>query len=206
MEEKSKTRLANFLFEVGTMRKLPRMHRQTLLTDDMSDNIAAHSFRVAVIAWFLAKMEEVDPYEVVMMALFHDMAEARTGDHNWVHKRYVKEYEEEVREEQLGSLPFGDIKKYADEYEKRESKESLVAKDADLLDQVLLLREYEWRGNEEAKIWLYGKKNEEIDREAGKGNRQLERLQTESAQELGEKIYDLPPSDWWSDLWTDEKR
>jgi len=29
-------RITNFLFEIGTMRKLLRMHRQNLLTDDMS--------------------------------------------------------------------------------------------------------------------------------------------------------------------------
>lgn len=42
-------RLADFLFELGTMRKVLRMHRQTLLTDDMSDNIATHSLRVTMI-------------------------------------------------------------------------------------------------------------------------------------------------------------
>ena len=48
------------------MRKTIRMHRQLLLTDDMSDNIATHSFRVAVIGYFLAKMEGADPLKVVM--------------------------------------------------------------------------------------------------------------------------------------------
>lgn len=199
-------RITNFLFEVGTMRKLPRMHRQPLLTDDMSDNIATHSYRVALIAWFLAKIEDADPYKALVMALFHDMAEVRTGDHNWIHKRYVKEYEDEVRKEQLGSLPFGELKELADEYEERESKEAILVKDADLLDQVLLLREYEWQGNEEAKVWLYGKKNAELGREGGEGNRQLENLQTDSAKKLGEDIYETPPSDWWNNLWTDEKR
>jgi len=131
--------MAHFLFEVGTMRKLPRMHRQTLLTDDTSDTIASHSFRVALIAWLLAKAENADPYKVVMMALLHDIAEARTGDHNWVHKRYVKVFEREVNAEQLGSLPFSDLKDLIDEYQARKSKEAIVSKNADLLDQILLL-------------------------------------------------------------------
>lgn len=204
--DKDYTRITHFLFEAGTMRKLPRMHRQTLLTDDMSDNIATHSYRVSLIAWFLAKLEGADPYKTLMMALFHDMPEVRTGDHNWVHKRYVKEDEEKVREEQLGSLPFGEIKELAGEYEERKTKEAIVAKDADLLDQVLLLREYEWQGNKEASVWLHGKKNKELGREAGDGNRQLEKLQTKSAKKLGENIYDTPPSDWWNNLWTDKKK
>ena len=50
-------KIVNFLFEIGTLRKIPRAHQQVLLTQDLSDNIASHSYRVAMIAWFLAKME-----------------------------------------------------------------------------------------------------------------------------------------------------
>lgn len=193
-------RLANFFFEVGTMRKLPRMHRQTLLTDDVSDTIASHSYRTALIAWHLAKIEKADPYKTVMMALIHDMAEARTGDHNWVHKRYIKIFEEEINEEQLGTLPFSDLKEIADEYSARKSKEAIIAKQADILDQNFLLREYEWQGNKEAAIWLYGDKKKE-----GKKER-LSRLTLKSARKLGEAIYKTSPSEWWEKLWTSVNR
>ncbi len=192
-------RIANFLFEIGTMRKLPRMHRQTLLTDDISDTIASHSYRVAIIAWILAKEEKADPYKTVMMALLHDVAEARTGDHNWVHKRYVKIFEDEVNQDQLGSLPFQDFKELIDEYIERKSPESIIAKNADLLDQVLLLREYEWQGNKEAGIWLRGKGKH-------KGNAQLKKLTLKKAKELGKAIYTTAPSEWWDDLWTSKNR
>lgn len=192
-------RIANFLYEVGTMRKLPRMHRQTFLTDDNSDTIASHSYRVALIAWHLAKIEKADPYKTVMMALLHDMSEARTGDHNWIHKRYVKIFEDEVIKEQLGTLPFDDLEALATEYGKRESKEAIITKQADLLDQILLLREYEWQGNQEAKIWLVGK-------QAESGQRQLDKLTLESARSLGEKIYETAPSAWWEHLWTSKNR
>lgn len=195
-------KLAGFLFEVGTMRKLVRVHRQILLTDDMSDNIATHSYRVAIIGWHLAKMEDVDPYKVVMMCLLHDAAEARSGDHNWVNKRYVKVFEDEIIEEQLGELPYGELREIVEEYQKRESKEAKIAKDADLLDQVLLLREYEWQGNREAEIWLHGKPGKESRGE----NKQLEKLNTDSAIALGKAIYDENPSDWWNDLWTPKNR
>lgn len=193
------TRIANFLFEVGTMRKLPRIHRQVLLTDDTSDTISSHAYRVALISWFLAKKEGVDPYKTVMMALLHDISEARTADHNWVHKRYVKIFENEVHEEQLGTLPYDDLKNFIDEYEERKSKEAVIAKQADILDQILLLREYEWQGNKEAAIWLYGE-------DAAKGRRQLEKLSLESAKELGEAIYTTSPSQWWANLATGKNR
>ena len=134
-------RIADFLFELGTMRKLLRMHRQTLLTDDMSDNISSHSYRVAFIGWFLAYEEKADPYKTVMMCLLHDLGEIRSGDQNWVHKKYVKVFDDEIIDEQLKSLPMKDLYNLAKEYKARISKEAIVAKDADLIDQVLLLRE-----------------------------------------------------------------
>jgi putative hydrolases of HD superfamily len=100
----------DFFYEVGTMRKLSRMHRQTLLTDDLSDNIASHTFRTTLIGWVLAKEEGFDPYKVVMMCLLHDVGETRSNDHNWIHKRYVKVYEKEINDEQLGALPYPELR------------------------------------------------------------------------------------------------
>ncbi len=192
--------IAGFLYEVGTMRKLPRMHRQTLLTDDMSDNIATHSYRVAMIGWFLAKQENVDASKVVMMCLLHDMGEVRTGDHNWIHKRYVKIYDDQIVKEQLGALPFKELEDFAIEYEKRDSKESMIAKDADIIDQILLLREYEWQGNKEAANWLYRGETKN-----GKATH-ISRLSFESSKKLAEEIYKQEPSAWWQNLWTSKNR
>ena len=181
------------------MRKLPRMHSQSLLTGDMSDNIATHSFRVTLVGWFLAKTEKVDPYKVVMMCLTHDMREVRSGDHNYIHKRYVKIFEEEIKEEQLGKLPFKDLKNFSDKYDKRKTKEAIVAKDADLIDQIMLLREYAWQGNKEAEIWLKGKANDKV-------NLQFANLKTRSAKTLGKTIMSVSPSDWWNDIFTYKNR
>lgn len=198
-QNKNNERIADFLFEVGTMRRLQRMHRQTLLVDDSTDTISSHSYRVTMIGWHLAKLEGADPYKVVMMCLTHDLGEIRSNDHNWVHKRYIKIYEDEITKEQLGTLPFDDLYKMATEYEERESLESKVAKDADIIDQILLLREYEWQGSKEARIWLDGKR-------ADHDSRPVDRLLTESAKSLGKVLYEKGPSDWWTELWTGENR
>ncbi len=198
MKKQDRDRIADFLYELGTMRKLMRMHRQVLLTDDMSDNIASHSYRVAMIGWVLARLEKVNPDRVIQMCLIHDIGEIRTSDHNWVHKRYIRIDEDKIRQEQLRTLPFSDLEELSEEYEERKTKESLVAKDADLLDQILLLREYSHGGNEEARSWLGGK------REGSEGNKQFELLQTESAKEIGREILKRNPTDWWRYLWTHE--
>jgi len=192
-------RLADFLFEVGTMRRLQRMHRQTLLVEDSSDTIASHSYRVTIIGWHLAKLAGADPYKTVIMCLLHDLGEIRSNDHNWVHKRYVKIYDDEITKDQLGTLPFTELFDITTEYEERQSLEAKLAKDADIIDQILLLREYEWQGSKEARIWLDGKR-------ADADSRPLDRLATPEARALGAVLYEKNPSDWWTELWTGENR
>lgn len=194
-------RIVNFLFEIGTMRKLPRIHRQTLLTDDMSDNIATHTYRVAMIGWFLAKLEGADPYKVVVMCMCHDMPEVRSNDHNYIHKKYIKIFESEIRKDQLGDLPFQDLLELSDEYDERQSKEALLAKDADILDQIFLLREYEWQGNKEAQKWLEGRQVV-----GGKPYSPIDNLKTESAKELAKIIMKNDPSEWWEHVVTPTNR
>lgn len=198
--KKQSSELAAFLFEMGTLRKIMRSHRQTLLTDDMSDNIASHSYRVIIIGWFLAKLEKVDAYKVMVMGMIHDMGESRSGDQNWINKRYLKVYGDEIRESQFNNLPANqELKIISDEYEARETKEAKVAKDADLLDQILLLKEYVLQGNSEAAYWLGGVSG-------ATKNEQVKRLQTKSGKKLAKEIIKQSPHDWWRNLWTGDRR
>lgn len=188
-------KLVSFFFEIGTLRKTMRSHRQILLTDDLSDNIASHSFRVTMIGLFLAKLEKVDLFKVMVMCLLHDIEETRAGDQNWVHKKFVKVFEEEIRDDQLKSLPQSDnLLSLSQEYQERITPEAKVAKDADLLDQILLLREYSWQGNKEAIQWLKD------------GNQQEKLLFTSLAKNLAQEIFKQNPSQWWKNLWTSKRR
>lgn len=187
-------KLARFFYEVGTLRKTARSHRQGLLTDDLSDNISSHSYRVTVIGYFLAKLAEADVNKVIQMCLFHDVSESRSGDQNWIHKRYVKVFEDEISRDQLDRLPFGkDVLASSREYQERKSLEAKLAKDADLLDQILLLKEYAHVGNHEAEVWL-------------QNNAQEKMLQTPFAKKLARKISHQSPNEWWFDSWTPKRR
>lgn len=186
--------LSQFFYEVGTLRKLVRSHRQTLLTDDQSDNIASHSYRVALISWFLAKEECADTNKVLLMGLLHDLGETRSGDQNWVHKRYVKVFEKQILKEQFSNLPYkNELIKLAKEYSERKTLEAKIAKDADLLDQILLLKEYAWQGNNEAKTWL-------------KDNAQEKMIKTKTAKKLAGEIMEQKPHDWWWNIWSPKRR
>ena len=148
-----------------------------------------------MIGWFLAKLEGADPYKVLLMCLFHDTGETRTGDQNWINKKYVKAFEDEVIHDQLSTLPVSEeLLQITSEYENRKSPESMIAKDADFLDQILLLKEYAWQGNQEAARWL-------------KDNEHSKRLFTKSANLVAKEILSQKPSDWWSgSSWTGNRR
>jgi putative hydrolases of HD superfamily len=177
------TAIANFLFEIGTLRKIVRSHRQRFLTDDLSDNIASHSFRVAIIGHFLACQEKVDILKVVTMCLFHDSPETRSGDLNWIHKKYAKIDEPQIIHDQFQKVGANTITTILTEYNERKTIESQVAKDADNLDQSFLIREYSWTGNKVAAIW-----------ESAQTQKTM--LFTQSAKELYEALYSVTPNTW----------
>lgn len=116
------------------------------------------------------------------MGLFHDLAEARTGDANFVHKIYVKQDEKRAYREQLEAVPGGnEVVGLLDEFNECKTKEAMVAKDADRLDQILLQREYLQDKPHDFKLW-----HENIAKD----------LQTESAKELAGKIKERNPIQW----------
>lgn len=119
-------------------------------------SIAEHVNRVCYVWYTLAQMDgTVDPAKVVMMCLFHDVAEARSLDHNYTAQWYVQVDEERIVDDQTRSLPFWqDIKNIIHEYETRESKESLLAKDADYLELFLMLKEQHDLWNPSAQKWM----------------------------------------------------
>ncbi len=197
MDKNNLGKLVSFLYEIGSLRKIARAHQQALMSQDLSDNIASHSFRAALIGYFLAEELKADSGKVMKMCLIHDIEETRCGDQNWIHRKYVKVFEEEIRKEQLLSIPNSkELQKISEEYQERKTLEAKIAKDADMLDQNLLLREYQLQGNKEAENWL-----------KTKGVSEREKLiSTDLARQISKEIKTQNPSLWWSSLWTSKRR
>jgi putative hydrolase of HD superfamily len=152
---------------------------------------------VAVIGMFLATIEKADTGKVVMMCLTHDWPETRSNDHNWVHKKNVRTDVMGIITQQFDLYEMPSIKAIIDEYEERKTHESIIAKDSDTIDQLLLLKEYELIGNKEATRWLQGKTNQ-------RPYAWIDRMKLDSAKQLGKIIYDISPSDWWNGLYTSD--
>lgn len=180
--------LVNFLFEAGMLKKTPRSGYQFLGSG--GESVAEHSFRTAVIGYVLSRNEErVDPYRVTLMCLFHDLHEARTGDLNYVNKRYVTADEDRAVRDLAASLPFGrDLIDLTQEFNKGESPESRIARDADQLELILSLKEQQDIGNPQAEDWL---------------KYALKRLQTETARNMAAQILKTECTEWWFEKKTD---
>ncbi len=185
--------LANFLFEVGTLAQSPRSF--TVFLGSGRQSIAEHINRTTYIGFVLAMMQQdANVGKVILMCLFHDLAEARTSDLNYVNQKYVASDEEKVIKELAESLPFGErILEVLHEFKERKSLESKLAKDADQIEFILSLKEQIDVGNTRAKSWLPSA---------------LKRLKSPEAQRLAEKIVTTDSDEWWfsdkdSDWWID---
>jgi putative hydrolase of HD superfamily len=174
--------IVNFLFEVGILSKTPRSGFHFLGSGQQS--VAEHLNRATYIGYVLSTMEkDVDQAKVLKMCLFHDVAEARTSDLNYVHQQYAKVNEQKAIDDLANSVPFGkDLQELLHEYEKRESKESHIAKDADNLEWLLSLKEQVDIGNQRAASWLPSA---------------VKRLKTESAKKIAEQILTTKSDEWW---------
>jgi putative hydrolases of HD superfamily len=181
-------RTVEFLFEAGMLKKTPRTGFQFLGSG--AESVADHSFRTTLLGYVLATMENgADVDKTVRMCLFHDLPEARTGDHNYVNKKYVAVNEEKAILDQTRDLPFGkDIVNLTHEFNAANTLEARIAKDADQLDLILELKVQLDSGNPNAKEWL---------------GYALKRLCTESGKALGREIMASKSDAWWFDNDTD---
>ncbi len=174
--------IANFLFEAGMLKRTPRTGFQFLGSGD--ESVAEHIFRVSYIGYVLGKTAQgVDVDRVIKMCLFHDLPEARTGDLNYVNKKYVEADEKKAVEDLSRPLPFGsEIRELILEFIDGKTEEARLARDADQLEFILALKEYKDLGNTYAEEWL---------------EFSLKRLQTEAARVLAKAILETDSSLWW---------
>ncbi|MCF8145683.1 MAG: HD domain-containing protein [Deltaproteobacteria bacterium] len=181
-------RMVEFMFEMGMLKRTPRTGYQFLGSG--RESVADHTFRTAVIGYALASMEpEADREKVILMCLFHDFPEARTGDHNYVNKKYVTVDEEKAVQDQVQGLPFGDeVSRLIQEFNGLETLEARLSKDADQLDLILELKEQLDLGNTQAEEWL---------------SFALKRLLTASGKQLAQEIMTTKRDSWWFDKKTD---
>lgn len=187
--------VAHFFFELGMLKRTPRTGFQFLGSG--AETVAEHIFRTAMIGYTLAQLDgQADAGRVVLLCLFHDVPEARTGDLNYVNKKYVRADERRAVEDLARTLPFGDdYRALHGEFAEKHTREAMLAHDADQLEMILALKEHKDLGNRYADEWYPFS---------------VRRLQTEVARRLAETIWTTDSSRWWfdgdSDWWVNGER
>ncbi len=180
--------IVDFVFELGQLKR--ERHNGFMLSGVKDpDSVGEHAFRTAQIAFLLAVLEGIDPYKTACIALIHDNAEARIQDRHKVSARYLssKEAEFQAFSEQIGLLPQSvqqDFAAFFDAYEQRDTREGVVAKDADWLETAFQAHEY-------AEL---GYKTTEIIDSVEKA------LETESAKNILASMKQKSFTDWWQGL------
>lgn len=174
--------IANLLFEVRILKDIVRSGYAFLGSG--KETIAEHSFMTAFICFAMARMNpEVDGEKLVAMALVHDIAEARTGDLNYVERHYCETDEGKALFHLTRHIPFGhEIKSLVDEFNLGESEESRLAHDADQISFILELKKLMDTGVKGPEKWL---------------PIILGRLMTQTGQKMGEAILKTGWDEWW---------
>ncbi len=187
-------RVVDLINEVGMLRHTPRTGYQFLGTG--KENVAEHSHRVSVIGYALAKMAGADVAKTVFMCLFHDLAEARTGDFNYVNKMYnTTNARLAMQHATEGTGLQEDILSFWDELDANTTLEAKLAHDADQLDLLFNLKHESEKGNAFALQWMEST---------------IKRIHTVEGKEICATVLATPTHHWWfhgpgSDWWENRK-
>ncbi|MBI2589690.1 HD domain-containing protein [Candidatus Berkelbacteria bacterium] len=173
------------LYEIGTLRHLDRVWKQFLGPE--TANCAEHLFRVAWIAFTIAKLEGAGDHEKILkLALLHDVAESRTGDVHYLSRQYTKRDDALATQDTFdGTIHEAEMLALAQEYESRQSIEAKIVKDADNIDVELELSELRKRGHSMGEIWIESRKKNVYPT-----------LFTKTAQALWDQIVTADPHAW----------
>ena len=178
------SRNLDLLFEAGSLRHIQRSWRQFFGVNVAND--LEHTIRVQYIALMLAQMEKKGDHGTILkMALLHDLAEARTGDQNFVHKKYGDLQEEAALHGALVGTSLEEDEALITRYIKRDCIESKLVKDADNLDVDIEMRELAAQGHQLPAKWHAGRKNIRDTKPF-----------TESAKILWDAIQESDPYNW----------
>jgi len=177
--------VTNFFYELGQLKRVKRSG-WWLIGIENPESVAEHSFRTAIIGYFLAKLEKADENKVTLMCLFNDLHEARLNDLHKVGHKYInfKEAETKAHKEQTFNLDKS-IFNLHKEFQEQKKKEAIVARDADLLENAVQAKEYIDQGYKDAQNWIDNVKTI---------------LKTQSAKKLLRSIEKTNSNEWWKNL------
>jgi putative hydrolases of HD superfamily len=179
------TAVARFLYEAGTLKSTKRSGWWMAGVKD-PESVADHSWRTALIASVIAKLEGADPAQAAVLAVWHDSQETRSGDVNHLGKRYTQGAADprDITADQVADMPkvLADaVRDLVAEYEAQESLEAVCARDADKLECMIQGIEYRDQGYVNAQRWVDNSRR---------------RITTKSGQAIADAVLATGSLDW----------
>jgi len=179
----------DFFAEAGLLKRVKRSGWWVAGIKD-PESVAEHCFRCAVIGYYIAYCEGADPFKVVTQTLFNDIHEARINDLHKMGHHYIDFREAEIKafRDQIASLDKRvkeALQAMRGEYEKQLSQESIIARDADILECLIQAKEYVDLGFPVAKTFF---------------KRAPEHLKTACARKLWKQALSWDSHAWWQNV------
>lgn len=179
----------DFFAEAGLLKRVKRSGWWVAGIEN-PESVAEHCFRCAVISYYIAHCEGVDPYKAVTMALFNDIHESRINDLHKMGHYYIEFRDAEKRafNDQIAALDLrvkSHLKTIRTDYDSQQTKESVVARDADILECLLQAKEYLDNGYPVAKTFF---------------KRAPDHLKTKTAKALWVNMTKWDSHSWWQNV------
>ena len=179
----------DFFAEAGLLKRVKRSGWWVAGIEN-PESVADHCFRCAVIGFYMAHEEGADPYRVLAMTLFNDIHEARINDLHKMGHFYIdfKDAEKRVFKDQVAPLPpkvRGALTDIRHDYDKQQTHEALIARDADILECLVQAKEYQDNGYPVAEKFL---------------RRAPGFLKTRTAQKLWKALRRWDSTVWWENV------
>ena len=179
----------NFFAEAGLLKRVKRSGWWVAGIEN-PETVAEHCFRCALIGYYIAHCEGVDPYQVMSMTLFNDIHEARINDLHKMGHYYIefRKAEEKVFNDQiqrLNSKVKNSLSSMRKKYTQQSTPESIVARDADILECLIQAKEYMDNGYPVAKTFF---------------KRAPDYLRTATARKLWRQAQRWNSHSWWQEV------
>ncbi len=140
------------------------------------------------MAYYIAHCEGADVHRAMTMGLFNDIHEARINDLHKMGHYYIdfKAAEKKVFQDQVADLDANvkcEMNALRSEYDAQATKESIIARDADILECLIQAKEYYDNGYLKAKTFF---------------RKAPDHLKTSTAKKLWRVIRNWDSSAWWT--------
>src|SRR3990167_10229245 len=182
MDKKNTKAITNLVYEAAVVKRMKRTGWQIL--GDNQEGVGEHTFMTCVIAYFLAKEQKVNMEKVLIMAIFHDFHEARTGDLDKIATFYMTRDQEKANRDIFEKVDSG-LLVTLNEYEEKKSLEARIVYEANVIAFGVELKLLIEKGNTHAQEWL---------------DANIKRLRLSEAVALANDLAQGNSQDWWKHL------